>query len=294
MTVVDVKRILVVGGGIAGLSAAACLHRRGFAAELVERKPSWPDEAVADLHESDHGVRVVFDDGSCADYDLVVAADGIRSTVRTRIFPAARPAYADTMAWRSLAPVRPDGVRSLMILMGDGCFFGLVPVGDGQTYGFAGMRSEEFDDPMSGRLSRFRRRFASFGGPVPEYLDGLRRDEQVHCGPVEWLELDRWHTGRVVLIGDAAHAAPPHMGEGGSMALEDAVVLAEILGNADTLETALEAFERRRRPRVEWVQQQSRIAAGAWVLPPAKRDAALRARGDEMLRERYRFLTAVP
>ena len=133
--------------------------------------------------------------------------------------------------------------------MGDGCFFGLVPVGDGQTYGFAGMRSEEFDDPMSGRLSRFRRRFAGFGGPVPEYLDGLRRDEQVHCGPVERLELGRWHTGRVVLIGDAAHAAPPHMGEGGSMALEDAVVLAEILGNADTLETALEAFERRRRPR---------------------------------------------
>ena len=78
------------------------------------------------------------------------------------------------------------------------------------------------------------------------------------------------------------------------MAMEDAVVLAELLTSAGTVEGALEAYQTRRRPRADWVQQQSRIAAQAWVLPPAQRDAALRERGDQMLRDRYRPLIAAP
>jgi 2-polyprenyl-6-methoxyphenol hydroxylase-like FAD-dependent oxidoreductase len=105
-------------------------------------------------------------------------------------------------------------------------------------------------------------------------------------------EPDRWRDGRVILIGDAA--PPPHMGEGGAMAMEDAVVLAELLASAGTVEEGLEAYEARRRPRADWVQQQSRIAAKAWILPPAQRDAALRERGDQMLRDRYRPLIAAP
>jgi FAD-dependent urate hydroxylase len=84
------------------------------------------------------------------------------------------------------------------------------------------------------------------------------------------------------------------MGEGGSMAIEDAVVLAEVLRSVDTVEGALEAYVARRRPRADWVQEQSRIAAQGWVLPPAVRNAALRERGDQMLRDRYRRLIPVP
>jgi FAD-dependent urate hydroxylase len=167
-------------------------------------------------------------------------------------------------------------------------------VGDGHTYGFGAVDAGRFDDPLAGRLERFRHRFAGFGGPVPAYLAALERDEQLRVGPIEWVELDRWHSGRVVLVGDAAHAAPPHMGEGGSMAIEDAVVLAEVLRSVDTVEGALEAYVARRRPRADWVQEQSRIAAQGWVLPPAVRNAALRERGDQMLRDRYRRLIPVP
>jgi FAD-dependent urate hydroxylase len=247
--------------------------------------------AVTALREGER-VEVGFGDGSWSDYDLVVGADGIYSTVRRLAVSPAEPDYAGTMAWRSVVPTRPPGVDGLMVLMGEGCFFGLVPVGDGQTYGFAGLDSERFDDPPAGRLERFRARFAGFGDPVPAYLEALEGDQQLHAGPIEWVDLDRWHQGRVVLIGDAAHAAPPHMGEGGSMAMEDAVVLAEELRAAPTVEDALDRYERRRRPRADWVQQQSRIAATAWVLPPEVRNAALRGRGDRMLRERYQPLIA--
>ena len=76
------------------------------------------------------------------------------------------------------------------------------------------------------------------------------------------------------------------------MAMEDAVVLTEELRAAPAVEAALDRYERRRRPRADWVQEQSRIAAKAWVLPPEVRNAALRGRGDQMLRERYQPLIA--
>jgi 2-polyprenyl-6-methoxyphenol hydroxylase-like FAD-dependent oxidoreductase len=375
--VADVDRILIVGGGIAGLSLATALHRQGYTPELIERSTTWPaigaginlpangvrvlralglgevvdrtaavlhswgffdqhgellcatdlvdlwrevgpclgitrvrlQEALrtgamvphrlgvslADLTQEDHRVAVRFSDGTAGAYDLVVGADGINSTVRTLAVRAAAPRYAGQIVWRSIISTRPRGIGAMMVLMGEGCFFGLVPMGEGAAYGFGAVDAPRFaDDPLVGRLARFRGRFADFGGPVPAYLATLQRDEQLHVGPIEWVELDAWYRGRVVLIGDAAHAGPPHMGEGGCMAMEDALVLAEVLRTAGSVEDALEAYVQRRRPRAEWVQEQSRAAAQAWVLSPEVRNAALRERGDEMFRARYRPLVPVP
>jgi 2-polyprenyl-6-methoxyphenol hydroxylase-like FAD-dependent oxidoreductase len=372
----DVERILIVGGGIAGLSVATALHRQGLTPELVERSTTWPavgaginlpangvrvlralgvGEAVdrtatvirrwaffdqqgallcetdledlwrdvgpslgitrvrlqealvagaavshrlgvslTALTQDDDRVRVSFSDGMSGDYDLVVGADGIHSTVRELALSASSPSYAGTMAWRSVIPTRPPGILDMMVLMGEGSFFGLAPMGEGHTYGFGAVGGARFKDPIVGRLERFRRRFAEFGAPVPAYLAALQSDEQLHFGAIEWVEVDEWHRGRVVLLGDAAHAGPPHMGEGGCMAMEDALVLADVLRKAESVESALDAYVRRRRPRAGWVQEQSRAAAQAWVLPPAVRNAALRQRGDQMFRGRYRPLIPAP
>jgi 2-polyprenyl-6-methoxyphenol hydroxylase-like FAD-dependent oxidoreductase len=372
----DVERILIVGGGIAGLSVATALHRQGLTPELVERSTTWPavgaginlpangvrvlralgvGEAVdrtatvirrwgffdqqgallcetdledlwrdvgpslgitrvrlqealvagaavphrlgvslTALTQDDDRVRVSFSDGTSGDYDLVVGADGIHSTVRELALSASSPSYAGTMAWRSVIPTRPPGILDMMVLMGEGCFFGLAPMGEGHTYGFGAVGGARFKDPIVGRLERFRRRFAEFGAPVPAYLAALQSDEQLHFGAIEWVEVDEWHRGRVVLLGDAAHAGPPHMGEGGCMAMEDALVLADVLRKAKSVESALGAYVRRRRPRAGWVQEQSRAAAQAWVLPPAIRNAVLRERGDQMFRDRYRPLIPAP
>jgi FAD-dependent urate hydroxylase len=374
----DIGRILIVGGGIAGLSVATALHRQGLIPELVESSQTWPAigaginlpangvrvlralglGASADrmsavvrrwgfydqrgtqlcetdlddlwfevgpclamtrvrLHEvlltgaasvphrlgvslttltqDDNHVRVGLSDGASETYDLVVGADGIHSTVRALAVGSSPSRYAGQMVWRSVVTSRPHGILdNMMVLMGDGCFFGLVPMGEGCTYGFGAVDLERFEDPLTGRLERFRRRFTDFGGPVPEYLTALDNDQQLHVAPIEWVDVELWHHGRVVLIGDAAHAGPPHMGEGGCMAMEDALVLADGLRNADSLQAGLEAYVRRRRPRTDWVQTQSRTASQAWVLPPAARNAALRERGDQMFRERYRPLIPPP
>jgi 2-polyprenyl-6-methoxyphenol hydroxylase-like FAD-dependent oxidoreductase len=319
----NIERILIVGGGIAGLTAATALHQQGFAPELIERSAGWPaigagihlpangvrvlrqlrlheavDRVAADvrrwsffdqqgellcetdlqdlwrevgpclgitrvklqealliaaaavpqrlgvsleaLTQNDSGVEVRFSDGTSGNYDLVVGADGIRSTVRALAIASSPANYAGQVVWRSIIPARPRGMAEMMVLMGEKSFFGVVPMGEGHTYGFGVVDGERFDDPLTGRLDRFRRRFAEFGGPVPAYLSALQSDRDLHFGPIEWVELDEWYRGRVVLIGDAAHAGPPNMGEGGCMAMEDALVLADVLRTANTVTSALE------------------------------------------------------
>jgi 2-polyprenyl-6-methoxyphenol hydroxylase-like FAD-dependent oxidoreductase len=373
-----VATILVVGGGVAGLTTAAALHRRGFAVELVERQQSWhalgagflvhpngmrmllalglaagvenagvpvrrwqfcnrqgdvlsetdletlwgdagpcigiersqlqrallPGVAdvrcrlgtsVTSLVQDDGGrVSVRFSDGSTADYDLVVGADGIKSTIRALTLTTAAPGDLGAMNWRSIAPIRPDGLTGLQLYLGDGCVFGLVPMGAGRTYGFAYVLQPRVHDPLEGRLERLRDRFATFGERVQEFLDSLERDDQVICSAMEWMDCEQWHSGRVVLVGDAAHASSPMMGQGGCIAMEDACVLAEELYAAVTFESALASYVSRRKPRVKWVQQQSMALAEALTGPSAVRDAALRERGNELIRARFGPLVPAP
>jgi 2-polyprenyl-6-methoxyphenol hydroxylase-like FAD-dependent oxidoreductase len=198
------------------------------------------------------------------------------------------------MNWRSIAPIRPAGLTGFQMHLGDGCTFGLAPMGAGRTYGFAYVIQPRFHDPVEGRLERLRKRFATFGGRVQEYLASLERDDQIICSAMEWMELEKWHTGRVVLVGDAAHASSPMMGQGGCMAMEDACVLADELRAAATVESALASYVSRRKPRVQWVQKQSMAAGEILTVPSAVRNAALRERGNEAMQSRFGPLVPAP
>jgi len=250
--------------------------------------------SVISLEQDDRRVLVGFSDGSTGDYDLVVGADGIRSTVRPLTLTAAVPSDLGAMNWRSIAPIRPAGLSALQIRLSEGCVFGLVPMGAGRTYAFAYVIEQRFHDPLEGRLARLRSRFATFGGRVQEYLASLERDDQVICSAMEWMECEKWHLGRVVLVGDAAHASSPMMVQGGCMAMEDACALAEEL-RASALQDALASYVNRRKPRVEWVQHQSMTLAESLTTgPSAVRDAALRERGNQIMRARFGPLVAAP
>jgi 2-polyprenyl-6-methoxyphenol hydroxylase-like FAD-dependent oxidoreductase len=198
------------------------------------------------------------------------------------------------MAWRSVAPVRPDGLDGVQFWLGEDGFFGLFPAGNGITYGVGNVTSERVRDPVPGRKSRLRDRFAAFGPPVQQYLAAIGRDEDVHCSPIEWLSAPAWHNGRVVLIGDAAHAMSPMMGQGGCMAIEDALVLAEELRSEADIPAAIAAYQKRRRPRVEWVREQSRAMTELVRQPAVVRNTALRERGSSGIYDRFRPLMAAP
>jgi 2-polyprenyl-6-methoxyphenol hydroxylase-like FAD-dependent oxidoreductase len=250
--------------------------------------------SVIALRQDHDSVSARFSDGSSGRYDLVVGADGISSSIRELAFGVNPPAGAGHIAWRSVVPMRPAKLSDLQFFFGDRCFFGLCPVGSGHTYGFGHVAEPHFHDDVRGRLARLRRRFDGFAEPVQQFLAALDCDEQVHCSTVEWVDQEEWHRGHVVLIGDAAHASSPMMGQGGGMAVEDACVLAECLGSADTVEAALDRYVTRRKPRVSWVQQESLAVSQIIGLPSEPRDAALRTRGKEMFRDRFQPLIASP
>jgi len=249
---------------------------------------------VLGISQHDDRVSVAFSDGRFGNYDLVVGADGITSAVRSLVFDAIAPSYTGGIAWRSVRPNRPRGLAGLQFLLGEGCFFGLCPVGEEHTYGFGNITAPRTHEPMVGRLNRLRSHFAGFGGIVQEYLAALESDEQIHCAPVDWVALDRWHASRVVLVGDAAHASLPMMGQGGCMAMEDACVLAETLCRSATLAEALTTYELRRRPRVSWIHEESQAVAHSFRLPPPVRNDAMRQFGDQMFQHRFAPLLAAP
>jgi len=369
----EIETVLIVGGGIAGLTLGRALHREGLTVELIERSTEWRAEGggiaasptacaycaplasmaqwsgpgnvrgggasatrqatsflealwgdvgpfigiertrlqqilvagvegvrcrlgtfVLGISQHDDRVSVAFSDGRFGNYDLVVGADGITSAVRSLVFDAIAPSYTGAMAWRSVTPIRPRGLAGLQFLLGEGCFFGLCPVGEGHTYGFGNITAPRTHEPMVGRLNRLRSHFAGFGGIVQEYLAALESDEQIHCAPVDWVALDRWHASRVVLVGDAAHASSPMMGQGGCMAMEDACVLAETLCRSATLAEALTTYELRRRPRVSWIHEESQAVAHSFRLPPPVRNDAMRQFGDQMFQHRFAPLLAAP
>ncbi|HLS45628.1 MAG TPA: FAD-dependent monooxygenase [Ornithinicoccus sp.] len=228
------------------------------------------------------GVDVTFSDGTTGRYDLVVGADGVHSAVRRLVFADAGLRHTGLHAWRLLAP-RGDVESVWSARLGRGASFLVVPISSDQTYCYVDVGTDHVDAGLDGLAARF-------GSPVPELTTGT----VVHSGPIEQVVLPSWSRGQVVLVGDAAHATTPNMAQGAAMAIEDALVLSDALWASTSVSDALQEYERRRRPRVEWVQQQSLNRDRTRGMSPAVRDQLLRAVGKRLFHANYRGLHAQP
>ena len=205
--------------------------------------------AVTSLSQREGSVSVGFSDGTSANYDLVIGADGIGSTVRALAIGAIALRYCGQAAWRAIAPIRRKNADEIQFWLGEGSFFTTYAVSAERTYGCAYVaEAAPSHASVEKRLTRFRDCFADFGEPVRAFLESLTHDDQIHCSALESVELPKWRKDRVLLIGDAAHASSPMMGQGGCMAVEDAAVLAELLETSTSIDVALDAFSPRRRP----------------------------------------------
>jgi 2-polyprenyl-6-methoxyphenol hydroxylase-like FAD-dependent oxidoreductase len=233
---------------------------------------------VATIDQTDEQVAVTFSDGTGGEYDVVVGADGIHSLVRSLVFGQSFKAeYTGQVVWRYNVP-RPADLDHLHMFVGTNGKAGFVPLAPDLMYVLLiENQPPENVEVTDDRLAEtFRERLAEFGGPVAEVRDRyITDDDRVVYRPVESCVLaPPWEWGRVVLIGDAAHATSPHVGQGAAMAIEDAVVLADVLGSDVTLRDALERFMDRRYARCESIWNISR-QIGRWELdhtPPPEAD----------------------
>ena len=202
--------------------------------------------------------RVRFTDGERGEYDLVVGADGVRSIVRSLVFGGIEPVFSGYANWRVILP-RPPGIERTIWMMGRGTSFGIVPIAPEIVY--IGGVTKEPGDPRyeRERLPRLcREKFAAFGGFAPDLLAQVNLPEQVVYTPIfEVLMPPPWHKGRVVVLGDAAHAGTPFWAMGASMAVEDAVLLAMLLTRSAPIAEVLPQWMAMRHERCMFVQQGS-------------------------------------
>lgn len=241
------------------------------------------DTEVTALHPGDGAVEVTFGDGTRRAYDLVIGADGRRSGVRAMAALGGPARPTGQVVYRSVVTGGPE-VADWTALLGDRCGFVVMPMGAGRLYCYA---DEAGTSAPADPLTRLQEVFGGFGGPVPAVLEAVRT---VQVALTDEVQLGRWSYGRVVLVGDAAHATAPTLAQGAAMAVEDAVVLAEELRRATDLETALTRYESRRRPRTKWVLDRTRDRDRTRDVPPPLRDPVLRGRGGRIFQEHYRLL----
>ncbi len=213
--------------------------------------------------------------------DLVVGADGIHSTVRRLVFPdAAAPRYAGYTAWRFVVPGPPGGLAGAGETWGRGTRFGYAVLPDGRVYCYATANTPPGGRAADGEPAELRRRFGGWHAPIPALLRAATDDvvlrHDIHHLPA----LARFVSERVALLGDAAHAMTPDLGQGACQALEDAVTLAAVPDGGTTVPAGLRRYDEQRRPRTQAIARRSRRtgAVAQWAAAPAAllRDTAVR------------------
>ncbi len=245
---------------------------------LMDALPSdqlHPNHSIAELHDDGLRVAVAFSNGRSRSADFLVGADGIRSWVRRTVLSEKPLRYAGQTCWRTLLDVPLAAPHTSTEYWGRraGVRFGLVPCGAGQLYLYvtAAAPAGERDDPaqLADRLRTLSRGFASEVSQVLDRLDVSR----VHRADLYDLPtLTAWSKGRVALLGDAAHATTPNLGQGACLAIEGSFVLAGCLDGATSVAQAFGHYQRLHKPKTDRVVQLSRqigqaVGVPAWLKP---------------------------
>lgn len=211
------------------------------------------------LSQAADGVDIVFTDGSIGKYDLVAGADGLMSQVRRLVMPEAlKPKFTGQGCWRAIFR-RPPEIKTNWLFVDPSRKVGFNPISDDQMYMF--MLESAPGNPWleeSEWPAMLADRMRGYGGIVRELAEEIDENTSAIYRPLETLLVPpQWHRGRVVLLGDAAHATTPHAGYGAGLSIEDGIVLAEELGRWTSVKAALDAYAARRFERCRGVLEGS-------------------------------------
>ena len=247
------------------------VHRADFLNVLFGALPKGTvnlDHRCIQLKEESGRVHLSFASGASAEADVVIGADGIRSVVQREIGLQSRPTSEGMMAYRGLIPAKrlawTSDLKDPALWLGSGRSFLLYPVARGRLINMVAFVPTDTDSEESwsapGELTALAAEYVGWDKPVQDTINAL--DETFRWGIYDRAPLPYWSTGRITLIGDAAHPMVPHIGQGAGQAIEDGFTLAVLLEGcrADDVAGRLKLYETLRLERTRKVQALARAA----------------------------------
>ncbi|TCP69879.1 FAD-dependent monooxygenase [Baia soyae] len=214
------------------------------------------------FEQDETGVTVFFQDHSKATGDFLLATDGIHSVIRKNLLPSTQLRYAGYTCWRGVITQSnvnciPEDATETWGIKGR---FGIVPLPNQQIYWYALINAPY----QSAQYSAYQAKdlfehFKDYHDPIPSILNGNANNKMIHNDIIDIPSLQRFAFHRILLMGDAAHAITPNLGQGACQAIEDAVVLAHCLKNNPSVHKAFSEFEAKRLKRTETISRYSRL-----------------------------------
>jgi len=278
---------------------AIALHRADLQRILVESLPQdlvKLDHDLVDFRSRNDRIDLQFANGKAVSCDFLIGADGIHSEVRKRVTDVPIPVYRGYLVWRGISPVQPKELDSDVAceLHDRGKRFGIGPVGHGRIGWWAAANTESGTHSLNrGKETTAHRAtqselldlFAAWYPPVIELIETTPPDSILRTEACDLPAQQPWGLGHVTLLGDAIHPTTPNLGQGGCMAIEDALVLTRCLAKYDLSTTALRTYEHVRYARTSAITDYSHLygAVGHWQNHLA---VELRNRGMTLLPER--------
>jgi 2-polyprenyl-6-methoxyphenol hydroxylase-like FAD-dependent oxidoreductase len=242
---------------------AVALHRADLQSTLLHSLPEDSihlDHAFLSYKQQGDKLIATFANGNSVAADFLIGADGIHSDVRLQFINDGEPVYRGYTVWRGISPIVPNSIppATAIELHGCGKRFGLGPVGTGRLGWWATANTAEHDDLPS--------IFEGWYQPVVELIEATPKKSILKTAALDRNPVKTWGDGRMTLLGDAIHPTTPNLGQGGCLAIEDALVLARCFEKFGAAEVALREYERLRYKRTAAVTRYSRYygAVGQW------------------------------
>jgi 2-polyprenyl-6-methoxyphenol hydroxylase-like FAD-dependent oxidoreductase len=219
------------------------------------------NKTFSGYQEHEKGITAQFADGTSAEADMLICADGIHSVLRKSWFPQSLPVYSGYTAWRGVASFDHARVGGHWgETLGRGIRFGITPLPNGRIYWYAtqNVPANALKDEKN-HQAHLLNLFGGWYDPIPSLIQGTPNDAILNNDIYDINPITEWVRGNMALLGDSAHAMTPNMGQGGCQAIEDAVVLGKCLRADKNIAGALLEYQKLRVPRANKIQKMSRL-----------------------------------
>ncbi|WP_025026944.1 FAD-dependent monooxygenase [Caldalkalibacillus mannanilyticus] len=249
------------------------------------------NKSCAKITQNKTSVQIKFEDGTEYQCDLLLACDGIYSTVRQTIFPKSTIRYAGYTCWRGVTqPLTFDTQKTFIETWGRNGRFGIAPIEDNRYYWYALKNSMAKDQRyVQWTKADLLQNFEHYHSPIQELLLATNENAIMQHDIYDLKPIQNYSKGRVALLGDAAHATTPNLGQGACQAIEDGYAIAKALDTHSDLDQALQSYQKaRRKPATQIVNLSWSFGKVAQL-----ESVPLCSIRDQLLHTQYRLLTKV-